>query len=143
MQFHESEAQVVALPWQGEEEERGRIRLVRREPEKLDKMSTRTLKQRFWHANLVIIAIGIGLVVLSMLPFLKNHPIWRDSLRTVGLSAGLFVGINATLAAFRIYNLTDRSTPPYAVFDCSGEKSRERHMARDAERAYFSRMQHE
>jgi hypothetical protein len=93
----------------------------RREAEKLADTSAATLKQRFWQANMVILGVGLGLVVLSMLPALRRHVVWRDSLRTVGLSAGLFVTINAVLYSFRIYNLTDRRTPPYVVFDCSHE----------------------
>ena len=66
------------------------------------------LKTRYWFANILIIAIGATMILISLTSLLQKHPIWRDALRTVGLSAGLFVIENFILYEFRVYNLTIR-----------------------------------
>lgn len=56
----------------------------------MDPQTEKELRWRFWKAN-IIITVGVLLVYISTWPSLEGRPLWSESLRTVGLSAGIFV----------------------------------------------------
>jgi len=119
-QFINSEDRAAPFPWERDDGDRRRCS----HGNKPDRPTDIALRERFWQANLIFVAFGIGLVVLSLLPFFENKFSWQYSLRAVGLAACLFVGINAVLATFRIHDLIDRGPTPLMGFDRAKENAK-------------------